>query len=318
MEHVICRTKSEKIFNMLFYLLISVFIVVYASESEKLFGGRYAKDGEFPFVVSIRGKSSCAGSLVTLSKVVTAAHCLALFLNMEGRSIDVNELYVVGGSVDLEKFNEGIDVRAINSILVTGEYKAGTRFGGKIDSHDIGMAVLDYPFKSGKNLQVMNLVSWNATIFKNSWDEIVAKRTICYAMGWGTTTYHPDSMGKETIPAEPSLILKVIQVRPSDNESCSLLFSRKDDLTMYGEICVYSVKKHETICDGDSGGPLVCDGRPYALLNYGPRCGTTLSPQGYLLFWYYMDFLTLSGNHLFISKWLILLILLLYILCNYI
>ncbi|XP_024085245.1 granzyme F-like [Cimex lectularius] len=304
---------------MMLYYLILILSGVIVSDGEKVFGGRFAKDGEFPFVVSIRGEKTCAGSLVTLAKVVTAAHCL-YFVKEQSTNVDTNRQYVVGGSVDVENFNDGVDqreVRAVISVLLSGKYRPRSRFDGKIDSHDIGLALLDYPFYSRKSLQVMNLVSWNAAEFKHSWDEIVAKKTICYAMGWGTTTYHSSSIGTDVVATKPSPILKVIPVIPEKNESCSMLFPRKEDMTMYGEICVYSVKKHETICDGDSGGPLVCDGRPYALLNYGPRCGTTLSPQGYLLFWYYLDFLTLSGTHLFISKWLILLILL-YLLCNYI
>ncbi|XP_014249235.1 trypsin-like [Cimex lectularius] len=289
---------------MLFYLLISVFSVALASESEKVFGGRYAKVGEFPFVVYINGKIFCAGSLVTFAKVVTAAHCLTV--GGQDRS-DINEVYVLGGTVNLKNFNEGFEERKINSILLTGEYRPRSRFGGKIDSHDIGLALLDYPFYSGKNLQVMNLVSWNAAEFKHSWDEIVAKKTICYAMGWGMTAYRLNNFGTDVVATKPSPILKVIQVMPADNESCSMLFPRKEDMTMYGEICVYSVKNSETICNGDSGGPLVCDGRPYALLNHGPRCGITWYPQGYLLYWNYLDFLTLIGTRLIIPKWLFLL-----------
>ncbi|XP_014249233.1 prostasin-like [Cimex lectularius] len=289
---------------MLVYLLVLVFSAVHASESEKVFGGRYAKDGEFPFVVSIRGKIICAGSLVTLAKVVTAAHCLNVFQSEQDRD-DISGLYVTGGSVNLGKFSGGLEVRTVNSILLTGEYVPRSRFHERIDSHDIGLAMLNSPFDSGRTLQVMNLVSWNATIYKNSWDEIVTKGTICYAMGWGMTVYRLNNFGTDDVAAEPSPILKVIQVMPADNESCSMLFPRKEDMTMYGEICVYSVKNSETICNGDSGGPLVCDGRPYALLNYGPRCGTTFSHQGYLLYWYYLDFLTLSGTHLLPSKWLI-------------
>ncbi|XP_014249137.1 chymotrypsin-1-like [Cimex lectularius] len=278
-------------------LWYSIFLVNVALSvgNEKIFGGRYAKEGEFPFVVAIRGKLLCAGALVTMSKVVTAAHCFKLDQNGQVENINLNETWVTAGSVDIENLSDEYDERKIERISVPHGYKVGSRFGGRLDSHDVGLAFLNNPFYVGRKLQVLKIVSRNKAIFKQKWDELVAKRTICYAMGWGATVFSLNDAGEEVV-SNPSPKLKVIEVRPLSNRSCQAVYKAEDDMTVYGEVCVDSVKRAESICDGDSGGPLVCDGLSYAILNHGPRCGTTYYPQGYVLFWYYLEFLGLASS----------------------
>ncbi len=48
-----------------------------ASLDKRIVGGEDAKDGEFPFLVSITGtKGICGGTLLDGTTVLTAAHCI--------------------------------------------------------------------------------------------------------------------------------------------------------------------------------------------------------------------------------------------------
>ncbi|XP_014249234.1 trypsin-like [Cimex lectularius] len=278
---------------MLLYFFVFLFRVVLAYQGGKIFGGRYAKEGEFPFVVSVHTETDCAGSLVTLSKVVTAAHCFKYKADDQVKDVNLMNAWVTAGSIDEEKGSDEFDNRGIEMISVPNEYKYGSRWNGRLDSHDVGLVFLDYPFYAGRMLQPMKIVSRKKAVFKQKWDEIVAMRTVCYAMGWGTTAFIIIDNDIE-MPSMSSSILKVIEVSPLPNKTCQAEYKPEDDMTMYGEICVKSIRENETICDGDSGGPLVCNGHSYAILTHGPKCGDSSSSQGYVLFWYYLDFLGLT------------------------
>lgn len=52
--------------------------VIDPSQSWRIVGGEDAKDGQYPFIVSIRqyGSHSCGGSIINENWILTAAHCL--------------------------------------------------------------------------------------------------------------------------------------------------------------------------------------------------------------------------------------------------
>lgn len=58
-------------------LVLSAFSASAATIDRRIIGGEDAKDGEFPFVVSITGTNGiCGGALLDSTTVLTAAHCL--------------------------------------------------------------------------------------------------------------------------------------------------------------------------------------------------------------------------------------------------
>lgn len=59
-------------------LVLSAFSASAATIDKRIVGGEDAKDGEFPFIVSIQDESGthyCAGSLLDSTTVLTAGHC---------------------------------------------------------------------------------------------------------------------------------------------------------------------------------------------------------------------------------------------------
>lgn len=58
-------------------VVLSAFSATAASIDRRIVGGGDAKDGDFPFVVSITGKRGiCGGALLDSTTVLTAGHCL--------------------------------------------------------------------------------------------------------------------------------------------------------------------------------------------------------------------------------------------------
>lgn len=69
-------------------------------EGEGIRGGAYAKEGQFPYHISVEfnGESFCGASILSERFAVTAAHCVT---DEDGSFLDV-PLKVTAGTVDLE------------------------------------------------------------------------------------------------------------------------------------------------------------------------------------------------------------------------
>ncbi|XP_014246331.1 granzyme K-like [Cimex lectularius] len=283
----------------LWFFKLSMFLVITfgGSEGSEVFGGRFANEGEFPFVVCISGEYLCGGALVTKSKVLTAGHCLKI-VDKNGHMVDrnLNQTYVIGGSVNRKVKNAGYQERKVRRIWVHEGFRA--RPNREIDFHDIGVAVLVRPFDLSLTLQVTKMVSKDKSEFKQAWDSIVRSRKTCLGVGWGTSALKYDPATETDVTTATSSILKVMELIPANNETCNAkLYSpfEPDIMTQFGEVCLFSARDGESICGGDSGSPLICDGETYGLLSYGFQCGERNNAQVYLLYWHYIDYFHLSG-----------------------
>ncbi|XP_014261920.1 trypsin-1-like [Cimex lectularius] len=253
-------------------------------DDDKIWGGRNAKHGEFPFAVFITGNLFCGGGLLTLDKIVSAGHCFVQW-DEKGKKVelDLKRTIVIGGMVNYLKRNLAYQQTTIRLFKMHDNYrkrKDGSYY------HDVAVAKLNESFLETLTLKRMPIPQGGKSEFKRHWDRLVASGNKCYAMGWGTTAKGG---------TEPSPSMMVIQVALWSEQKCKeTAWDPEDSVTKFGEVCASSVETGETFCDGDSGSPLYCDGYVYGLATANWECGNTVLPQYFLLFWHYLDLMAVN------------------------
>lgn len=271
-----------KLVFLLPFLLKITHVVICRIESEQnqtndsRIIGQNANLIDWNFIVQVYSDGkSCAGSLITLDCVVTAAHCL-------GKSATI-----VAGTVGPET---GITVKS-KTILIHPKYP---NEDGSF-TNDIGLVKLENHINS-------SLVS-----------PIDMKRgetpegTICRGAGWGRdyltseeaeilkskTSRKSTSNGSSVICQSRSTdgILKEVKIRVVNESKCDVFrFVKRNS------VCAIPIVVGTDVCFGDSGGPLVCNGVLTGVLSYGGHhCADPEIPEVYTDFSRYSSWIGQSG-----------------------
>ncbi|KAK8925615.1 hypothetical protein H634G_10152 [Metarhizium anisopliae BRIP 53293] len=160
---------------------------------KRIIGGEEAKDGDFPFIVSIgssaEGLSShiCGGALLDNTTVLTAARCLR------------DAYYVRAGTKDLSK---SAVVGKLDFVVAHPDYKRGPPRRGHFPSavNDIAILKLSTPIEESDKIKY-------ATLPENDSDPVVDSTAV--TAGWGEQVslerdvYQDDKLQKIEIPVRP-------------------------------------------------------------------------------------------------------------------
>ncbi|KAF5287781.1 hypothetical protein FQA39_LY15717 [Lamprigera yunnana] len=132
------------------------------SHIPRIIGGEVARDGQFPYQVSIhfKGSHNCGGSIIAPDTILTAAHCL--------ENYNPNDLTVVVGT---NKYNEGV-THSVNS------YSYHPQFDSYTLEHDIGVLKLSTPISYNAKTQPIELETGE-----------IEDYIYCVVSGWGYTAY---------------------------------------------------------------------------------------------------------------------------------
>ncbi|MFV0132929.1 S1 family peptidase [Streptomyces sp. HMX87] len=223
---------------------------------QPIVGGTTTTTAAYPFVMQITDASEdqfCGGTLVSPTKVVTAAHCMA---GETARSVRV-----VGGRTHLD----GTDgtVAQVSGIWIHPDYKRVTR------GEDVAVLTLSKP------------MPYQPAAYVSSSDTgVYAPGTTARVLGWGTTSENGSS----------SRQLRTATVPVVSDAGCGDAYGR--NYVASEMVCAGYTEGGVDTCQGDSGGPLLVGGVLAGITSWGQGCARAGYPGVYTRLTTFSDLVT--------------------------
>jgi secreted trypsin-like serine protease len=234
----------------------------HAQAERRIVGGQPTALAGHPWAVAIASRQQfgtarsgqfCGGTLVTPTKVVTAAHC---FYDESGRPTNRPGLRVIVGREDLTR-TDGHEV-TVRSIWVHPRYSFAANM------QDVAVLTLSQP-QTG--VPTLDLVGQGET-------QPYAAGTEAEVYGWGDTrgdgSYSP--------------VLREVDVPIVPDGACASAYpggAAEGGFDAQGMVCAGEQQGGRDACQGDSGGPLVVAGRLVGVVSWGTGCAEAAHPGVY-------------------------------------
>lgn len=212
---------------------------------QPIVGGTTTTASAYPFMMQITDASQsqfCGGTLVSATKVVTAAHC------MVGET--TSSVRVVGGRT----YRNGTNgtVARVSRIWIHPDYTDAT------NGDDVAVLTLStsMPYTA-------------ASYVTSSQTGVYAAGTTARIVGWGTTSAGGSSSNQ----------LRTATVPTVSNSSCSSSYG--SDYIASDMVCAGYTSGGTDTCQGDSGGPLLIGGVLAGITSWGEGCAEAGYPGVY-------------------------------------
>ncbi|MFC7343006.1 S1 family peptidase [Saccharopolyspora griseoalba] len=215
-------------------------------------GGEDADIADYPFTVRLTtadGQQFCGGSLVSPTKVLTAAHCTT--------GSQASDVKVVSGRTVMSS-NEGT-VSDVTNIWVHPEYQDAAK-GFDVSVLTLGAPVQEAPIELAPAPD----------------DPTYAEGTPATVLGWGAT-----SEG-----GEQSDHLQKVDVPVTSDQTCKGAYQEYDPA---GMVCAGVPEGGLDSCQGDSGGPMIADNKLIGVVSWGQGCAREGYPGVYARVGAYYD-----------------------------
>ncbi|CRK96378.1 CLUMA_CG009795, isoform A [Clunio marinus] len=205
--------------------------------SELIFGGQYAKRGQWPWLCTLHDSTSdeffCGSTLISSQHVLTAAHCFWSKGNF-APSHDATNSYIAAGKYDLRYFENTEQKRKLVEVVIHPDWKYNTE---NFDA-DIAVATMEYPVQFTTTVQPICLPNFNSVLI----------HPMGTVVGWGKSeTSGPSQNDHESIP-------KQVGVRAVTNEECFLHYIEFAKISSPRTFCAGWPGQNVGPCHGDSGG----------------------------------------------------------------
>ncbi|GGV72018.1 S1 family peptidase [Streptomyces griseoloalbus] len=212
---------------------------------QPIVGGTTTTTSSYPFMMQITDASQnqfCGGTLVSPTKVVTAAHC------MVGET--TSSVRVVGGRTYLNGTNG--TVARVSRIWIHPDYTSATR---------------------GDDVAVLTLsasMPYTPAGYVSSTDtSVYAAGTTARILGWGTTSSGGSSSNQ----------LRTATVPTVSDTGCRTSYGSR--FVQSDMVCAGYTSGGVDTCQGDSGGPLLIGGRLAGITSWGDGCAAAGYPGVY-------------------------------------
>ncbi|WP_416962488.1 S1 family peptidase [Streptomyces sp. Agncl-13] len=212
---------------------------------QPIVGGSTTTTTTYPFVMQITDASQnqfCGGTLVSATKVVTAAHC------MVGET--TSSVRVVGGRTYLNGTNG--TVSKVSKIWINPSYTDAT------NGNDVAVLTLStsMPYTTAKYV-----ASTDTSVY--------ATGATARILGWGTTSENGSSSNQ----------LRTATVPIVSDTSCKSSYG--SDFIATDMVCAGYTSGGVDTCQGDSGGPLLIGGVLAGITSWGEGCAEAGYPGVY-------------------------------------
>ena len=212
---------------------------------QPIVGGTTTTTSAYPFMMMITDASQnqfCGGTLVSATKVVTAAHC------MVGET--TSSVRVVGGRT----YRNGTNgtVSRVSDIWVHADYTDAT------EGNDVAVLTLS-----------TSMPYTTASYVDSSDTGVYAAGTTARIVGWGTTSSNGSSSNQ----------LRTATVPTVSNSSCASSYG--SDFIASDMVCAGYTSGGVDTCQGDSGGPLLIGGVLAGITSWGEGCAQAGYPGVY-------------------------------------
>ncbi|TVL90039.1 trypsin-like serine protease [Streptomyces sp. SAJ15] len=206
------------------------------SVAKPIVGGTTTTASAYPYVMQITDADEnqfCGGTLVTPTKVVTAAHCLV------GET--TSSVRVVGGRT----YRNGTNgtVARVSKIWVHPDYRSVTK------GDDIAVLTLS----TAMPYSTVGYVSSSET-------GVYRAGTTARILGWGTTSSGGSSSNQ----------LRTATVPTTTDSTCKTAYGSR--FIASDMVCAGYQQGRVDTCQGDSGGPLMIGGRLAGVVSWGDGC----------------------------------------------
>ncbi|WCE00418.1 serine protease [Streptomyces sp. HUAS 31] len=211
----------------------------------RIVGGSTTTTSAYPFMMQITDASQnqfCGGTLVSATKVVTAAHCMVGESNSSVR--------VVGGRTYLNGTNG--TVRRVSDIWIHPDYQDVTQ------GNDVAVLTLS-----------TSMPYTPASYVGSSDTGVYAAGSTARILGWGTTSSGGSSSNQ----------LRTATVPTVSDAGCANSYG--SDFIASDMVCAGYTSGGVDTCQGDSGGPLLIGGVLAGITSWGEGCAQAGHPGVY-------------------------------------
>ncbi|AZQ38431.1 MULTISPECIES: S1 family peptidase [Streptomyces] len=211
----------------------------------RIVGGTTTTASAYPFMMQITDASQsqfCGGTLVSATKVVTAAHCLV--------DETTSSVRVVGGRT----YRNGTNgtVSRVSDIWIHPDYTTAT------EGNDVAVLTLS-----------TSMPYTTASYVDSSDTGVYAAGTTARIVGWGTTSSGGSSSNQ----------LRTATVPTVSDSSCRSSYG--SDFIQSDMVCAGYTSGGVDTCQGDSGGPLLIGGVLAGIVSWGEGCAQAGYPGVY-------------------------------------